>query len=483
MKSYTASNKRDLLFISHATPEDNEFAKWLALRLAAEGYPVFCEIVDFLGGEDPWKDIEQVIRQRAVKILFVLTNISKDKRGTRKELNLADQIARKESLDDFIIPLKIEAVPHYDVNIELQTTLPISFEDGWAKGLNQLIEKLEQQKVEKNPNFNPNAVTSWWRNHFSADAGLLETPEELLSNWYPISGIPNKIYFHIFQPGVDIECEDMLNEFPYVFYNNGILTFTKIDDFGDNQQLFGDTHYFYIDDLLDDKHNSFISEQDARNKISDLLRQAWEKLLVSRGLKLYELASGSQCGYFVKDQVAGDRLYYDEIDKTEKGKKPYRGIIGFKTINKATGKKRYWHFGISAIPLMRASKYFAVSPHVIFSDDGQEIWLDKDKMHKAKMRQTSNWWNAEWRDRILAVMHYLANEKNEIELIFGSDSIVIVEKTPLRFNSPISFADPVKSSSAESDSVDNIEMEFANENDDIEDEDLEDFDDFEEDDE
>ena len=95
------------------------------------------------------KDIEQVLRQRAIKVLFVLTNVSKDKRGTRKELNLAEQVARKESLEDFIIPLKIEAVPHYDVNIELQTTLSISFEQGWAKGLNQLIEKLEQTKSRK----------------------------------------------------------------------------------------------------------------------------------------------------------------------------------------------------------------------------------------------------------------------------------------------------------------------------------------------
>ncbi|HEY0460531.1 MAG TPA: hypothetical protein VGC97_15450 [Pyrinomonadaceae bacterium] len=276
---------------------------------------------------------------------------------------------------------------------------------------------------------------------------------------------------------MDIKGGDLLCDFPYIIYNNGILTFAQIDDLGDNQQLFGDTHYFYVNDLLNDKHSNIIGEQDTRNKISDLLRQAWEKLLVTRGLKLYELASSSQCGYFLKDQVAGDRLYYDEIDKTERGKKPYRGIIGFKTINKATGKKRYWHFGISAIPLMRASKYFAVSPHVLFSEDGQEIWSDKDKMHKAKMRQTSGWWNAEWRDRILAVMHYLANEKNEIELVFGSDLIVTVDKTPLRFNSPVSFADPVKSLNDETDSENNVEIEFADENDDIEDEDFDDLED------
>src|SRR5436309_1218963 len=32
---------RDMLFVSHASPEDDEFARWLALQLAKEGYPVW----------------------------------------------------------------------------------------------------------------------------------------------------------------------------------------------------------------------------------------------------------------------------------------------------------------------------------------------------------------------------------------------------------------------------------------------------------
>ena len=35
---------RDMVFLSHANPEDNEFTLWLALRLAAEGFPVWCDL-------------------------------------------------------------------------------------------------------------------------------------------------------------------------------------------------------------------------------------------------------------------------------------------------------------------------------------------------------------------------------------------------------------------------------------------------------
>ncbi len=50
---------RDMLFIRHANHEDNDFARWLALRLAAEGYPVCCDLTQLLGGEDFRTDIER----------------------------------------------------------------------------------------------------------------------------------------------------------------------------------------------------------------------------------------------------------------------------------------------------------------------------------------------------------------------------------------------------------------------------------------
>jgi hypothetical protein len=36
---------RDKIFISHATPADNDFTKWLALKLIGLGYSVWCDIL------------------------------------------------------------------------------------------------------------------------------------------------------------------------------------------------------------------------------------------------------------------------------------------------------------------------------------------------------------------------------------------------------------------------------------------------------
>lgn len=52
---------RDTIFISHATPEDNEFTIWLASRLELLGYKVWIDKNELLGGEVFWADIEDVI--------------------------------------------------------------------------------------------------------------------------------------------------------------------------------------------------------------------------------------------------------------------------------------------------------------------------------------------------------------------------------------------------------------------------------------
>ena len=71
----STDTRRRMLFLSHATPEDNGFARWLALQLANEGYPVWCDLTKLLGGEDFWKDIQEAIREDSIRFLFVLSRL------------------------------------------------------------------------------------------------------------------------------------------------------------------------------------------------------------------------------------------------------------------------------------------------------------------------------------------------------------------------------------------------------------------------
>src|SRR5271170_4787545 len=89
---------RDVLLLSHANPEDNEFTLWLALQLVNEGYRVWCDLTKLLGGEVFWDDIEEVIETRAVKVLYILSRASNAKDGSLKELHFAQGVAKKEKL-------------------------------------------------------------------------------------------------------------------------------------------------------------------------------------------------------------------------------------------------------------------------------------------------------------------------------------------------------------------------------------------------
>jgi hypothetical protein len=432
-------SSRDVVFISHAYPEDNEFTLWLATQLATAGYPVWCDLTDLLGGEDFWRSVERVIRHRAVIVLFVLSKNSNSKEGTLQEIALAKAVA-KQIDEEFLIPLKIDDLPREQINIELRRINFISFEASWAKGLHTLLDKLDEKGVQKQSNYGPDAVAAWWRTNFSADKGLKPHPEELLSNWFVFDALPPKLLFHILPPGSKLNPQEIGTGFSYQIHGNGILSFASAEDFALEGIRFGDTHDFLLADLLNDEKATFIDSMQTRNVITSLLTQAWELYIKQRGLDTYRLANGMICGYFKTGQLEKDKITFNGVD----GKSTWRRMIGYKSVKSRleTDKKRYWHFAISAKPHLRATKFFSINPHVLFSDDGTAIWTDTDKMHRAKMRQCKNWWNDDWRDRLLAFMNWLANENGEIKISLSSQLFISVSSLPLVFTSPIQFNDP-----------------------------------------
>lgn len=87
------------------------------------------------------------------------------------------------------------------------------------------------------------------------------------------------------------------------------------------------------------------------------------------------------------------------------------------------------------------------------------MWDDPDKIHKAKMNQCRNWWNPQWRDRILAVMNYLANDEETIILKLGNakNLLVNMDKIPKKFSCPVTLNEEVKDKKNKSDEIDDTE--------------------------
>lgn len=432
--------QRDTILLSHANPEDNEFTLWLALQLANEGYKVWCDLTKLLGGEVFWDDIEAVLRQSAVKVLYVLSRSSNSKDGPLRELHLAQGLARREKLKDFVIPLHIDDLPHGDVTIELTRVNSVGFERSWAAGLASLLEKLELDAVPKSAAFDRSAVNQWWRTQFSASAGVRREEESYLSNWFPILSLPTDVYYHpLSRRGIGkIEITEGL---PYSAYQDGIslVTFAEASDF-DNRLGTG----FYIPEGSKTVNVAKLREEtDFGKGLFRLLRMGWEQLIAERKFPVYELAGGAKTLYFKKDLIPSDKAFFTGVD----GQKTYRSMVGYSTRkNPTTGesKKRFWHFGVQGRPLVHPAfpLAYVIKPHVLFSSDGSTLWESKKRLAAARRNQCKGWWNDVWRDRILAVMAQLADADGIVRVPLGSNRFVEVSSTPCLFSSPVAYTDP-----------------------------------------
>jgi len=107
-ESLSSMKARNVVFVSHANPEDNAFATWLTLRLTREGYRVWCDVVKLMGGDDFWKDVEKAIRHHTRRFIFVTSKVSNQKLGTLQELAVASGVAREFEEPRFVIPVKID---------------------------------------------------------------------------------------------------------------------------------------------------------------------------------------------------------------------------------------------------------------------------------------------------------------------------------------------------------------------------------------
>jgi hypothetical protein len=143
--------------------------------------------------------------------------------------------------------------------------------------------------------------------------------------------------------------------------------------------------------------------------------------------------------------------------------------MGYKTT--ASGK-RHWHFAVSGQPAVHPEPMLMLRSHVMFSDDGVELWESDSRMHKARRSQCKQWWNDDWRDRLLASLSWLANGEGVIKLPVGKSVFAELELYPIEFESPIRLNETAHAKDKEEEDTDDKETD-----DDLEDEDLEGIDD------
>jgi hypothetical protein len=230
-----ATSLRPALFLSHAAPEDNRFTLWLGAKLTALGYEVWSDLMRLRGGDDWQQILENALRERTGKVLFVGTTAGASKRGVRNEIQIASDVAKKIGDNAFIIPLRLEP---FDAPFLIVHAQYIDFSRGWSKGLTELLAVIEEAGL---PRTEGHKADSIWRDLQLANGNeLVATPERLISNWLRIIKLPDTIKVYEFAGNINIDAPPDMRavRWPVVPFRRSFLSFASPDDLA---PLFGPT--------------------------------------------------------------------------------------------------------------------------------------------------------------------------------------------------------------------------------------------------
>ena len=417
-----ASN-RNALFISHANPEDNAFTLWLGARLAAAGYEVWADVLRLRGGHDWQRILEDALRNKARKVLFVGSPNGARKQGVRNEIQIAHNVGKRIEDAEFIIPLRVS---RFDAPFLIAHAQYIDFESSWATGFAELLETLENTyRIPRSQDKITESVDHWRAVQLRHAKRIIEGEERLISNWLSITELPDTVAFYDFRAGISIDAstEKMSTcEWPLVPYHRGFLSFADLTDleqhFGPELPLFRAARTSTADFLDAGWEEKRIERFDARNQFSNLVRQAFERLFRERGLQPYEMANEQYAWWANVETIPRKQFSFNWPD----GLAGRRQLTGY---SKTRGL--YWHYGVSVRPRVFPHLHVKFVGRVIFSEDGERPIDSASRMHRLRRSFCRSWRNPKWRDMLLTFVHWLADDGNDALLVpVGANQTIAV---------------------------------------------------------
>ena len=169
---------------------------WGAPRGA--GYEVWTDLTRLLGGEEMWLDIDDALRFHARKVVALLSRAAVDlrKEGMRAELDRAHAYRKKLGDRRFIIPVKIDDVPFDELPPTIGNRTIIEAHANHAAALARVIEILQKDGVPRSSTLSANALFRWQRAFGPEDQTVEGVSDSLISNWFPVSSLPETIHFY-----------------------------------------------------------------------------------------------------------------------------------------------------------------------------------------------------------------------------------------------------------------------------------------------
>ena len=425
-------SQRDTILITHANPEDNAVTSWFASKLATAGYRVWVDLERLRGGADFWDDIDDQLRNRTIKqIVLISKNVGKQ--GVKKELAIGDIVGKQLGDSGFMIPIRVDDVPFSDFPPELVRRNAHDAFPNWADALAPLLDDLTEAEVPKNSDIDSAIIEQLVRSREIERQKIIEEPEELLSNWFPIAEKrPHLNFFGL--SGTEVQKNEWLKSanVPIIEHSGLIASFCDpITLSASGPFKIGMKQRFSIpfDNLVSGKDvDPFPSRAEARRFTVNLMRQHWDNAMEAKGLMSFEYADGKK-GWFFPDGLIEGSVKID----LDNGLRVQRVLSG-------KFKEHRWHLCLVAGPQVWPEPLYRVHANVALTENGVDP-LPGKKTQKIRRRLTKSWWNDKWRDMLLASMGWIASDETKlIDIAAGAEDFAITS-LPISIETPLSYND------------------------------------------
>jgi hypothetical protein len=418
---------RDAVFISHANPEDNEFTFWLQTQLTRAGYRTWSDLTDLKAGEVFWDSIEDVIRNKAARVIAVISRRSMVKPSVLDEISLAVSIERTRMLPGFVIPLRVDDYPFSEMRANIARKNIVDFSTGWAAGLSRLMTTLAADKVPKSRQAEGLSLAQWWTQQRPATHSIVTKQELLMSNTFRVNETPARIYSYSGTP----ECA---NNHCLVPFRGLWLSFRSPEELhaaqisGINRESTISAPELFSGNSSLTNAYSFLARQKLFHR---LLNRQWEVFLLSRGLRLYAETGIYPTPYIPDGLIANNTTYFLDQD----GVRRRRILVG-----QSIKRSLYWH--------LAPAGYFSTSPtgtalhlkiRILFSEDGQARWPSVERMKTTRRSFCKNWWNDRWRSLQCSFMSWISEGNTRVLLYAGHGGALAIDVVPQTYASPLSI--------------------------------------------
>lgn len=435
--------ERETIFISHATPDDNDFVRWLGNRLVGYGYRVWADIFELKGGTPFWATIEEAIREGTIKFVFVVSKTSVDpsRTGVLNELALADTIGKQLRDPSFIVPIRIDDTPFHALPIQIHRLNTLDFSRNWGNGLKTLLDTLSDAGVPKAETDQEAAFRNWKDALDVKGAEIERKTEHVMTNLLEIRSLPQRInFFEYFGPKGNIQSALKGARISLSYYFALIISFADTNSL----QMEAGTGIIIkpratvsLDEFLSGALSDPTSpaRREAKNIIVGFVRDHIEAHLVSLGLLPYETANGLAF-YFPSGLVSEDNwVSYTTLD----GKKARKKVVG-----RSEKYGIHWHLAMKISIAVGDDIVVRLKPYVCFSENGRDAIEDPKRTSALRRRFCKSWWNPHWRQLLEAFIAFLGQGEELIRIEAGDCGSIDIVARPITMTTIASISKDVK---------------------------------------